>query len=657
MEGLLGCFMNLQNFSIRTRLGLGFGLLIALLMATAAIGLYELQRLNHDTEMIVKDRLVKVQLAHAIENEVNRQARALRTALIASQDAVVHAELAKIEASVPVVDQAFGQLQGTVQSPQGKQALAELTTKRQAFREVETELLALLEAGRSAQAREMLITRLLPVQNAYLLAVEGLVRSQTEAIAAFATDAEHSADVGYTWITVLSVLSVLSGTIVALLIGRSIVQPMLRLRQDMKTVEQTADFSRRIVVDGRDEVSQTCLAFNDLLQAQQQALREVGQSVSAMAAGRFDTHVTADLRGDLLVVKEAINRSVASMQKTMAAINQAMQSLSQGQFDVQLEADVQGEFQVTLQLAQEALHQLHTMMADVGQVMAGVAHGQLQLRVQAQGRGDLEQLKAHINRSLSLLGTTLAQFQAGTQQLSGQSNETQRAVDQITQGSQLQSHSVDQVASSLRTASQAISDIAHNTEQASQESRRSLDYARSGKDKIAQMVEVVKRMAHNSEKISKISEVIEGIAYRTNLLSLNAAIEAARAGEQGKGFAVVADEVGKLAISAADSTQEITQLVQQASTEAQRAVLAVAEVERDMSAIESGANTTDSMLRRIAAAVEQQSAAVREIDTSVGRLGQVAVGNASAAEELTATAGELARVASDSEQTLARFSF
>ena len=63
------------------------------------------------------------------------------------------------------------------------------------------------------------------------------------------------------------------------------------------------------------------------------------------------------------------------------------------------------------------------------------------------------------------------------------------------------------------------------------------------------------------------------------------------------------------------------------------------------------------MLRRIAAAVEQQSAAVREIDTSVGRLGQVAVGNASAAEELTATAGELARVASDSEQTLARFSF
>jgi methyl-accepting chemotaxis protein len=182
-------------------------------------------------------------------------------------------------------------------------------------------------------------------------------------------------------------------------------------------------------------------------------------------------------------------------------------------------------------------------------------------------------------------------------------------------------------------------------------------HVRNGKEKIAEMMEVVGRIAQNSQKINKISEVIEHIAYRTNLLSLNAAIEAARAGEQGKGFAVVADEVGKLAISSADSTKEIAQLVKQAATEARLAVETVAVVQKEMEAIELGATHTDTMLRRVAVAVEEQNAAVQEIDANVASLGQVASGNAHASDELSATAQELSRVAASNERALAKFSF
>ena len=649
--------MNLQNLSVRMRLALGFGLLIVLLMVIASIGFVELVRVNRNTEVIVHDRLVKVNLAQGIENEINRQARALRTALIAQDPQVVQSELEKVEQSGVLVRKAMERLQATIYTDEGKQSLQRVQATQQVFGAEEATLLDLIRERKTDQARRVLLDQLIPVQNEYLHSVEALNQVQARAIDGFATEAAEAAEAAEHWIVILAVFSLLCAVLVSATITRSILKPMARLRAGMKEVQQTADFSRRIVVTGRDEVGETCQAFNDLLQVQQVALQQVRQAVSAMADGNFDSTVTADLRGDLQLVKLSINDSVSSMRATMESINAAMQALSEGQFKVQLDAQVRGEFKRTLDLAQDAMDRLQRMMGDVGRVMGGVAQGQLRIRAEAEGRGDLDVLKRNINDSLDTLAITLAQMREGTQLIATQSSQTNAAVSQIAYGAQSQMSSVDQVSAALRTATQAISDIAHHTEQASQQSRDSVTHVRNGKDKIAEMIEVVGRIAQNSQKINKISEVIEHIAYRTNLLSLNAAIEAARAGEQGKGFAVVADEVGKLAISSAESTKEITQLVQQAAMEAHRAVDTVAAVQKDMEAIESGATHTDSMLQRVSVSVEEQSAAMHEIDANVGSLRQVASGNAGASEELTATAQELARIAAANERSLSQFKF
>lgn len=89
---------------------------------------------------------------------------------------------------------------------------------------------------------------------------------------------------------------------------------------------------------------------------------------------------------------------------------------------------------------------------------------------------------------------------------------------------------------------------------------------------------------------------------------------------------------GKLASSNAESTQQITQLVQDAAAE-------------DMRLIELSANATDGMLERISAAMEQQSAAVEEINANISSLDRIADNNASASDEISATVMELARVA------------
>ena len=166
--------------------------------------------------------------------------------------------------------------------------------------------------------------------------------------------------------------------------------------------------------------------------------------------------------------------------------------------------------------------------------------------------------------------------------------------------------------------------------------------------------EVIQSLAHRSNEIGKIVDVINGIATQTNLLALNAAIEAARAGENGKGFAVVASEVRKLAEQSQDSTKQISDLIQNIKQETERSVFLMKEVSHHTKA---GLETTEDsavrfeqiMLRTqemtpriedVTATVEEIAANVQEVSASATEIAHIADENSSAAERVAATTEE-----------------
>jgi len=653
--------MNLQDIRIGKRMALAFAVLLGLLVAVASVGMHELSAVDSSIKTITHDRLVKVQLAHQIENEVNRQSRALRTAMLTSNPSVADSELKKIEDSVPKVADALARLQETIKTPQGKEALAKMIEARKIFKAQEAQIIELIKSRQLDKARESLVENLLPLQTVYLASIGQLTKTQTDAIDAFALEAESNSATGQLLMWVLSAVAVILAMVIAWLITRSITQPLEKLQTLLTQVEKKSDFSLRLKEVSSDEIGQTGKAFNQMLDAQQRAIDEVKSVVTALSRGDFSKRVSSDLRGDLADMKDAVNQSSTRIQETMAAINGALASLEAGRFDVRVLGEsnntvtVEGDFKLALEQAQRSFDALKIMMDDVGHVMSGVAQGDLTQRVQAQGQGALQTLKTHLNTSLSSLGSALKTIGGNTQSLAVQANQTSQAMVQISNGAQSQNLSIEQVSMALKMAVNAITDVANNTESASRHSRNSVDLVRTGKEKMQLMVEVVNNIADNSHRINKISEAIESIAYKTNLLSLNAAIEAARAGEHGKGFAVVADEVGKLAINSADSTQEITALVRQAQIEAKRAVETVAAVSAELNHIESGALSTDGMLQRISAAVEEQSSAMQEIDANVQQITRVANASSAASEELTATASELARISETNRVEVDRF--
>ena len=169
-----------------------------------------------------------------------------------------------------------------------------------------------------------------------------------------------------------------------------------------------------------------------------------------------------------------------------------------------------------------------------------------------------------------------------------------------------------------------------------------------GSAKAAEGGQAVTQTVSAMKDIAKKIGIIDDIAYQTNLLALNAAIEAARAGEHGKGFAVVAAEVRKLAERSQVAAQEIGQLAVNSVGMAERAGKLLDEI------VPATKKTAD-LVQEITAASEEQNIGVGQIGTAMGQLNQITQQNASASEELAATAEEMSGQADNLQQLMSFF--
>lgn len=216
----------LKNMKTGHRLGMGFAIIIGLMIVLVITGITRIDGVKRNTDIIVNDRYVKVALAHTIENEVNRQSRAVRTALIASDPEVVRRELGKVEDSVPVVAKAVEQLQSMIVTPEGKDALKAVFDSRSIFKEQEHKLLDLIKAGRIEDGRRFLVTEMLAPQTAYLSAMDRLTQTLTGQMQQFAQDATSLAQGAIVLMLVLMAAATILAIAMGFLLTRSLTRAL-----------------------------------------------------------------------------------------------------------------------------------------------------------------------------------------------------------------------------------------------------------------------------------------------------------------------------------------------------------------------------------------------------------------------------------------------
>lgn len=231
---------------------------------------------------------------------------------------------------------------------------------------------------------------------------------------------------------------------------------------------------------------------------------------------------------------------------------------------------------------------------------------------------------------------------AGADNISSASQQISSGSQQLSQGANEQASSAEEVSSSME---EMVSNIQQNTDNAQQTEKISIEAAKG----IEAVAKAAQESLNSIRQIAGKINVVNDIAFQTNILALNAAVEAARAGEHGKGFAVVAAEVRKLAERSKIAADEIVGLSAHSLKVTEDAGSLMAKIIPDI-------EKTAKLVQEISAASLEQNSGADQINNAIQQLNQVTQQNAAASEELATSAEQLSSQAQQLMDNISYFS-
>ena len=293
-------------------------------------------------------------------------------------------------------------------------------------------------------------------------------------------------------------------------------------------------------------------------------------------------------------------------------------------------------------------------LSDIRDAMHNIANGtnDLSQRLPESGNDEVAQIAQAFNAFSDKLSVVMIQLRDA-------SASVKNAAQEIAAGNQDLSGRTEQAASSLRETASAVEQITASVTQsnesaaeANEQASKASAAASRGGEVVSQAISTMQSIEVASAKIGDITSVIDGIAFQTNILALNASVEAARAGEQGRGFAVVAGEVRNLASRSAQAAKEIKSLIDSTTDSVATGSRYVHLAGESMDEIRASIGSVSGIMREISIATSEQMKGIHEINHAVTHLdrmvqqnAELVVQSAAAASALQSQAGDLAETA------------
>lgn len=473
------------------------------------------------------------------------------------------------------------------------------------------------------------------------------------------------------------------------LVARSIASPISHIT-DVSLKLADGDLSTHIGIHQRDEVGRLADAFRHMREGMQ------GKAEVAAHIARGDLNVTVPVASD----KDLLGRSMIQMKDAITAMTGTMNNLSEraSAGDLSIRGDTNafsGEYAHIVSGVNATLDAvispLNEGMRLAGEFSSNNFKARFDPAIPVSGdfirfRDAMDDIGVQVSGTIHVINGKMAELIASAEEAQASTNEVTRGASEVAQNAESVSHYADkgsdgtsQVLKAMEDLSMAVSDISVKTEQVSRLAEESnqlsnegqvlaktagdgMDGIRTATSDIAEMIRTIKG---EMDQITSVIAIITSISDETNLLALNAAIEAARAGEAGRGFAVVAEEVKQLAMESHQSAEKIEEMIKSLGRESARATEVMERAQTQVGSGYSAVQKTLGIFSRIvdmlyditknisevAAASEEQAAAVQEITASITEVHQMirstaenAVSNAAISEESAAAVDQIQRV-------------
>lgn len=452
-------------------------------------------------------------------------------------------------------------------------------------------------------------------------------------------------------------------------LNRSGLGDVASLQQIERYIGQTVETLEPVVRNPRqadlDAVNAEISQYSDAMQAlwADYYVEATGAAESSQAfdtalatwSASVDTTLVAIQEGNGFAAFEAFNDIVAPTTQSLREINSVLveqvradaealvtqaQSGRQQMLVAQLALLAVG-FLVMIGLSVMILKSVFRSLSGARYITFQIAAGNLAARERRQTNDELGELLYSLDTMRFSLSSIVGDVERRVSVVTPAIQQIAAENEELSSRTEQQASSLQQTASSME---EMTSTVQQNTDNARQATHLAVQNAASTKDtgqQMQQLVERMQRIAQSAEKMTEMISVIDGIAFQTNILALNASVEAARAGEHGRGFAVVASEVRNLAGRSAGAAQEIRKMIDSTTQEVSGGRSAVEQAERAIEEVSQQVSRVSELMESISTASSEQSSGIGQINSAIAEMDLVTQQNASKVQSIAASADNL----------------
>ncbi|CDM24390.1 methyl-accepting chemotaxis protein [Castellaniella defragrans] len=300
------------------------------------------------------------------------------------------------------------------------------------------------------------------------------------------------------------------------------------------------------------------------------------------------------------------------------------------------------------------MRQMGSEPAEVADIAHSIAAGDLSLPIDTSRAPPHSVLSAmaHMQESLRRI---VSSVRASSDHIATGSSQIHLGNTDLAERTELQAADISETAAAMEEITGTVRNNAETARQAALFAARANAAVIRSLQQVRAIEAAIGRMSHTSRQIEGITALIEGIAFQTKILALNAGIEAARAGERGQGFDVVAMEVQALALRSSNAAREIASLVENSTRQAEQVASGIQAIAEDTRFSGEQIGQLNQLVSHVRASTDEQSLGLEQINAAVSQLSDITRSNAALVEEAAAASGSLAQQASSLVAAVSRF--